>query len=73
MDRIGERLEHECAGCVVDAEEGQLAVLRQNLWNLSGGVLGQLICGEVRSNMTQAQWTAAAPGQPYQKTCPAYP
>jgi hypothetical protein len=32
-----------------------------------------LICGEVRGNMTQDQWMANVPNQPYQKTCPAYP
>ena len=52
---------------------GDVALLRQSLWNLTGGFLSRLICGEVRRNMTQAQWTANAPGQPYQKTCSAYP
>ncbi len=52
---------------------GNIALLRQSLWNLTGGFLSHLICGEVRANMTQAQWTANAPGQAYQKTCSAYP
>ena len=52
---------------------GNVALLRQSLSNLTGGFLSRLICGEVRRNMTQAQWTANAPGQPYQKTCSAYP
>ena len=52
---------------------GSVALLRQKLWNLTGGFLSRLICREVRRNMTQAQWAANAPGQPYQKTCSAYP
>ena len=52
---------------------GNVTLLRQSLWNLTGGFLSHLICGEVRRNMTQAQWVANAPGQPYQKTCSAYP
>ena len=45
----------------------------QNLSNLTDGFLSRLICGEVRRNMTQAQWTANVPGESYQKTCSAYP
>jgi WD domain, G-beta repeat len=52
---------------------GNVVALRQGLSDLTGSFLSRLICGEVRRNMTQAQWTANAPGQPYQKTCPAYP
>jgi WD40 repeat protein len=52
---------------------GDIALLRQSIWNLPGDFLSHLICGEVRKNMTQAQWTANAPGQLYQKTCSAYP
>jgi WD40 repeat protein len=52
---------------------GDVALLRQSLWNLTDGFLSRLICDEVRRNMTQAQWTANAPGQLYQKTCSAYP
>ena len=52
---------------------GNVALLQQSLSNLTGGFLSRLICGEVRRNMSQAQWAANAPGQPYQKTCSAYP
>ena len=52
---------------------GNVALLRQSLWNLTDELLSHLICGEVRENMTLAQWTANAPGQPYQKTCSRYP
>ena len=52
---------------------GDVALLRQSLWDLTGGFLSRLVCNEVRRNMTQAQWTANAPGQIYQKTCSAYP
>ena len=52
---------------------GDVVLLRQSLFNLTGGFLSRLICGEVRSNMTQAQLAANAPGQPYQKTCSGYP
>jgi hypothetical protein len=48
-------------------------VFRQSLWSLTGGFLSSLICGEVRENMTQAQWAANAPGQSYQETCPPKP
>ena len=51
---------------------GNVALLRQGLWNFPGDFLSRLICGEVRKNMTQAQWAANAPGQPYQRTCSAY-
>jgi WD40 repeat protein len=52
---------------------GDVALLRRSLWNLTGSSLSGLICRAVRRNMTQAQWIANAPGQPYQKTCSAYP
>jgi WD40 repeat protein len=51
---------------------GNVTLFRQGLWNLPESFLSRLICGEVRKNMTQAQWAANAPGQPYQKTCPAH-
>jgi WD40 repeat protein len=51
---------------------GNVTLLQQSIWNMTGGSLARLVCGEVRENMTQAQWNANAPGQPYQKTCPAY-
>jgi hypothetical protein len=51
---------------------GNIALLRQSLWDLPGGFLSRLVCGEVRMNMTQVQWMANAPGQSYQKTCSAY-
>ena len=47
--------------------------LQQVFWILPGKSIESIVCGEVRRNMTQAQWTANAPGQPYQKTCPTYP
>ncbi|MGA2829387.1 MAG: hypothetical protein ABSF03_25115, partial [Streptosporangiaceae bacterium] len=52
---------------------GDVVLRRQSLSNLTYGFFSRLICGEVRKNMTMAQWVANAPGQPYQKTCPAYP
>jgi WD40 repeat protein len=53
--------------------DGDVTLFRQSLWNWNGGFLSRLVRGEVRKNMTQAQWAANAPGQPYQKTCSAYP
>ena len=52
---------------------GNVTLLRQGVWNLTGGRLLPLICGEVRRNMTRAEWAVNAPGQAYQKTCPAFP
>jgi WD40 repeat protein len=52
---------------------GNITLLRQSLSNLTTSMLSRLICREVRTNMTHAQWQANAPGQPYKKTCPAYP
>ena len=49
---------------------GQVTLLRQDLTNFSPQFYRRLICGEVRENLTQAQWAQYAPGQPYQKTCP---
>jgi WD40 repeat protein len=49
---------------------GNIVVLWQNLANLTPRFFMHLICGKVRGNMTQAQWTQYAPGQQYQKTCP---
>jgi WD40 repeat protein len=54
-------------------DNGNVALFRQDLSDLTYGIFARLICDEVRGNMTRAQWTANAPGQPYQKTCPAYP
>ncbi len=54
-------------------KSGDVVLRRQSLSNLTYGFFSRLICGEVRENMTKAQWVANAPGQPYQKTCPAYP
>ena len=52
---------------------GDVVLRRQSLSNLTYGFFSRLICSEVRGNMTKAQWAANAAGQPYQKTCPAYP
>jgi WD40 repeat protein len=48
-------------------------LLSQSPSSSPGGAAESLVCGEVRENLTQAEWAAAyAPGQPYQKTCPEY-
>jgi dipeptidyl aminopeptidase/acylaminoacyl peptidase len=52
---------------------GDVVLHRQSFSNLTYGFFARLICGEVRKNMTTAQWTANAPGQPYRETCPSYP
>jgi WD40 repeat protein len=52
---------------------GTVTLLTQRPSNPNQGFLTQLICGEVRGNITRAQWADNAPGIPYQKTCPAYP
>jgi WD40 repeat protein/energy-coupling factor transporter ATP-binding protein EcfA2 len=57
-------------GIVIGGENGQITVLRQDLTNFSPQFYRRLICGEVRENLTPAQWAQYAPGQPYQKTCP---
>jgi WD40 repeat protein len=49
---------------------GNIALLRQNLTDLTQQFFTHLICGKVRGNMTRAQWAEYAPGQPYQQTCP---
>ena len=49
---------------------GNIVLVWQDLTNLTQCFFVHLICGEVRGNMTQAQWAEYAPGQPYQKTCP---
>ena len=49
--------------------DGNIALLRQDLANLTQPFFMHLICGKVRGNMTRAQWAEYAPGQPYQKTC----
>lgn len=51
---------------------GAVTLLTRGISTIDQALLTQLICGEVRENMTQAQWIENAPGQPYQKTCPAY-
>ena len=48
---------------------GNVALLWENLANLTQRYFMQLICGKVRGNMTQEQWARYAPGQSYQKTC----
>jgi WD40 repeat protein len=59
---------------IAAGDEGDVAVLlRPNLSNLTYDFFSRLICSEVRENMTEVQWAANAPGQPYQKTCPADP
>jgi WD40 repeat protein len=50
--------------------DGEIALLRQDLKDLSQQDFMRLICGKVHANMTQAQWGKYAPGQPYQRTCP---
>ncbi len=40
------------------------------VWNWNFTSLKLLLCGEVGTNMTKAQWLANVPDQPYQKTCP---
>jgi len=57
----------------IGESNGVVELLRQSLWNWNFSSFLHVLCGEVRGNMTQAQWTANVPEQPYQKTCPAYP
>jgi WD40 repeat protein len=52
---------------------GDAKVLRESLWDPNFGSLMGLLCGEVGRNMTNTEWAANVPGQPYQKTCLAYP
>lgn len=52
---------------------GGISLLRENLGNLSLGHFERLICGEIQGNLTRGEWARYALGQPYQKTCPAYP
>ena len=52
---------------------GTVTLFTQRPLNPNQGFLSQLICGEVRENITRRQWADNAPGIPYQKTCPAYP
>ena len=52
---------------------GEIALRRLNLSNLSPGYFARLVCGAIRRNLTSAEWAQYAPGQPYQMTCPAYP
>ena len=49
---------------------GNIALLWQNLTNLTPHLFTHLICDKVRGNMTRAQWAEYAPRQPYEKTCP---
>jgi len=50
---------------------GNIALLRQNLANLTPVLFTHLICDKVRVEITQAQWEKYAPGQSYQETCPS--
>jgi WD40 repeat protein len=54
----------------IGGENSSIALLWQNLTNLTPRLFTQLICGRLKENMTRAQWAEYAPGQPYQKTCP---
>ena len=49
---------------------GNILLLWQNLADLTQRFFMHIICSKVRGNMTRAQWTEYAPGQPYQQTCP---
>src|SRR5208283_28056 len=51
---------------------GVVAVLPINLWS-NFASLNRLLCNEVRSNMTVAQWNANISDRTYQTTCPSYP
>jgi WD40 repeat protein len=55
---------------IAGQNSSNISLLRLNLADLSQRFFMHLICGKVHENMTQAQWAAYAPGQPYQKTCP---
>jgi WD40 repeat protein len=52
-------------------QNGNIRLVRQNLADLSQRFFLHLICGKVQEDMTQDQWAAYIPGQPYQKTCPS--
>ena len=54
-------------------DNGTVTLLTQRPLNLNQGFLTRLICGEVRENITRAQWADNAPDIPYQKICAAYP
>jgi len=49
-----------------------VGVIPVSLWS-NFDSLNRLLCDEVQSNMTVAQWNANVSDQPYQKTCPTYP
>jgi len=57
----------------IGSENGSVMLLRQTVSNPTQRFFVHVICGKVRGNMTQAQWANYVPGQPYQKTCTAYP
>ena len=49
---------------------GTIVLVDEIVWNWNFTSLKLLLCGEVGTNMTKAQWLANVPDQPYQKTCP---
>lgn len=55
------------------AVDDTVQLLPQSPTGSRGNALENLVCGEVRGNLTPAQWAGYAPGQPYQKTCPSSP
>ena len=57
----------------IGGSSGSIKLLSRDLWNFTGGFPSRLICDEVRRNMTRDEREANVLGQPYQKTCPAYP
>jgi len=57
----------------IGSENGSVMLLRQTVSNPTQRFFVHVICGKVRGNMTRAQWANYVPGQPYQKTCTAYP
>jgi WD40 repeat protein len=49
---------------------GDVALIWQNLANLTQPYFTKLICGRVQGNMTRPQWQEYAPEQPFHQTCP---
>jgi WD40 repeat protein len=55
----------------VGDNSGTIVLVDERVWNWNFTSLKHLLCGEVGTNMTKAQWLANVPEQPFQKTCPA--
>ncbi len=54
-------------------DAGNVVIFSSSLWRSGLDSSERDVCKEVAANMSRTEWATYLPGQPYEKTCAAYP